>query len=47
MKVGVDERGDQIGPHKFEDAEGYTVDLRTERGDRPAVLVFHRSAIRT
>ncbi len=84
MAIEVDKRGGQVGPHQFEDADGYimplaagtgprriplgefptgpeigtrlpdvvgvdqhgrTVDLHTDRGGRPAVLIFYRSSV--
>ena len=84
MEIKVDKRGRKLGPHQFEDADGFimppapdtgprriplgdyptgpeigtrlpdvvaldhdgrSVDLHQDRGGRPAVLVFTRSAV--
>ncbi len=34
MKIEVDERGGEIGPHKFEDADGYVMPLPAATGPR-------------
>ena len=34
MKIDVDERGGQIGPHKYEDADGYVMPLPAGTGPR-------------